>query len=428
MSKRNVFCVFFHAITMVGRTLRSYAMLSVTIILSFSLLLAYLFFVDATLYNEYKEVFARDRSVVVVQDSDLNTVKVSVLIEGAEELGRTHYTEMLRTNHLRIDMSGYSLESGESIWGEMPATVIVLAGTPWSVYDYSEELDITWLDGKERENICLKSGEILMDEQLFQAFGLSAENPYYPCKFRHFLDLYAEPFSGTFEVVGTIRSYEKLAVVEAGDANAVYISPSYVARLVFSIDDLNTQNAQAADWDRFLVFYSDYPERITGMAKELMMDAVDSVYDSQNAALDEIRAQKRTKAMIASVMLLILGLNLYSSFSNALNERKFEIGVKRAIGASKWAIVRQFLYEGMIVMAVDVFLSVVLVVDLGILYKLVREAVPDEFGIYENFVLYISPYSMAMFALCAVTLTVVFSLIFAYKSTQVQVVNYLKAE
>lgn len=43
-----------HAVVMAGRTLKSYALLSVTIVLSFSLLLGYLVYTDSSLYNDYK--------------------------------------------------------------------------------------------------------------------------------------------------------------------------------------------------------------------------------------------------------------------------------------------------------------------------------------------------------------------------------------
>ena len=47
---------------------------------------------------------------------------------------------------------------------------------------------------------------------------------------------------------------------------------------------------------------------------------------------------------------------------------------------------------------------------------------------YHDWIIYISPYSIAMFVVGSVAMTVVFSLIFAYKSTQVEIVEYLKAE
>ena len=111
-----------------------------------------------------------------------------------------------------------------------------------------------------------------------------------------------------------------------------------------------------------------------------------------------------------------------------MNDRKFEIGVKRAIGASALSIVRQFLYESLIVMVTNIFLSVVLVADVFIVYKFLYEHTPNEWGQYLKWIIYISPQSLAMFAVSSVSLTLVFSLIFAYKSTQVEIVQYLKAE
>ena len=66
-----------------------------------------------------------------------------------------------------------------------------------------------------------------------------------------------------------------------------------------------------------------------------------------------------------------------------------------------------------------------LVVDVGVLYKIFMEW---QSGFLDTYVLYLTPHSMVIFGACAVTLTVVFSLIFAYKSTQVEIVQYLKAE
>jgi hypothetical protein len=44
------------------------------------------------------------------------------------------------------------------------------------------------------------------------------------------------------------------------------------------------------------------------------------------------------------------------------------------------------------------------------------------------FTLYITPWSVAMFAVCALSLTVVFGLLFSYQATRVQVIDYLKGE
>ena len=196
-----------------------------------------------------------------------------------------------------------------------------------------------------------------------------------------------------------------------------------------SAADLSPADAPGIYWHDRIYIYTSAPEEALQLSRQMYGHTNgEPTAEDQRNALEEIRTEKGTKALIAAAMLLILGINLYSSFSNALNDRKFEIGVKRAIGAKKGAIVRQFLYESIIVMLVDIILSVWLVALLGLAYKVIYEHTPDQYGGYHDFILYISPHSIAMFAVCTITLTLVFSLIFAYKSTQVQVVDYLKAE
>ena len=63
-----------HAAKMLWRNKSSYAMLSVTIVLSFSLLLGYLSFMDSDLYNRYKVIFSARKDVVMTYTSDKNPV------------------------------------------------------------------------------------------------------------------------------------------------------------------------------------------------------------------------------------------------------------------------------------------------------------------------------------------------------------------
>ena len=78
-----------HSLTMVGRTLWSYMLLSVTIVLSFSLLLGYLGFVDSEIYNEYKHIFKINRGILKVSDGWENTAKFDALLEKVSEMEDT---------------------------------------------------------------------------------------------------------------------------------------------------------------------------------------------------------------------------------------------------------------------------------------------------------------------------------------------------
>ena len=442
--KRKPFGILRHAVQMVGRNLRSYAMLSVTIILSFSILLGFMGYMDSEHYNTYKRIFALDRGLLRVSSAKLNASGANLLQQKAEEYGTTHTLQTLRYL-CNLSMNQWRLPTGEKISGMHIAAYAVQRECWFLESDFRSSMElpyaVTWLDGRESKNITLEKGQILMDEQLYQALGLTEKNNMLQLQMKHSESAITgdmTEISGAFQVVGTVPNSEPLELetytVESTRETFVRLKGrEYTPVLVFSLDDLNP-NTLPGVCNRTVIFHSDQPENIRALIKNLEPNLQPTcVYESQNRALEAIRTEKGTKAIIAALLMLILGINLYSSFENALNDRKFEIGVKRAMGASGFSIIRQFFYESMIVMVANILISVALVVDLGLLLKLYRQlTLKDMEGIahfeFETYSLYITPYSVGMFAVCAVVLTVVFSFVFAYKTTQVQIVDYLKAE
>lgn len=97
--------------------------------------------------------------------------------------------------------------------------------------------------------------------------------------------------------------------------------------------------------------------------------------------------------------------------------------MKRAIGAGKRDIIAQSFAEGIIVMAGNIIVSVLLVLDIAAVYKFVRRDV-----FHNQRTIYIAPYSVLIFLFSAVFLSLSYSLIFAYQSTRVEIVKHLKAE
>ena len=445
--KRKPFGILRHAVKMVGRNIRSYAMLSVTIILSFSILLGFMGYMDTEHYNTNKKILALDRGFLRFVTSTMSPARVAQLEEKAAQYGTSHCTQYYQCG-LILHMDHWRLATGERISGFLGVTTFSVPRECWFLEKYPDtenlwdSYTVTWLDGREDRNITLETGEILMDDQLFKAFGLSKEN--------NKLELSGtvgttggEPFKGTYTVVGTIPANGTLEMNRYTDertgepkANFVkYPKSDHIPVIVFSMDDFNPLTVKTEySWLRRVFFHSDQPENVHKMLETMEPElTVYPVYEVQNRVLETIRTEKGTKAIIAALLMLILGINLYSSFENALNDRKFEIGVKRAMGASGFSIIRQFFYESMIVMVANILISVALVVDLGLLLKLYRQlTLKDMEGVihfeFETYSLYITPYSVGMFAVCAVVLTVVFSFVFAYKTTQVQIVDYLKAE
>lgn len=118
-----------------------------------------------------------------------------------------------------------------------------------------------------------------------------------------------------------------------------------------------------------------------------------------------------------------MGLNLHSSFSNVLKERRFEIGVKRAIGASRKDIIAQLFIEGMVVMGANIIITILAVANIATIWKLVQWVF---FG--NLWTINLNFYSVILFVFCTAVITLSSSIIFALKSSQVEIIKYIKAE
>ena len=427
--KKQIRSILGHAFVMGCRNLKGYGLLSVTIVLSFSLLLGYLLLTDSATFNKYKDLFQLRREVVRVYLGEAGSAKAQVFQEKASQMEDTHAITIFQTlgsfeTYAEVDLEGsiYAASGSTSI------DVICVPDHTWGIFNGLTELNVAWLEGQERENITLAEDEILLSEGVYYGLGLDQKEA--PL-FRFGIIVHNGNLQNrkwvTMRVVGLVEDQYQLQGGEVPGVIDKSINTHYRVKVVASTRAIHPSTVPDAGFSLFSIVHSDDPEVVADLAETLGC-VPDSVYTYQDAALAEIRTQKSTKAIIAAALLLILGINLYSSFTNAMNDRKYEIGVKRAIGASGWGIVRQFLYESMLVMVANILLSIALVTDVAIIYKLIAERTPNEQGYLQDYVLYLSPQSAAMFGICAVGLTVVFSLIFAYKSTRVEIVQYLKAE
>lgn len=404
---------FKHAAMMLWRNRRSYMMLSVTIVLSFSLLLGYLVFMDSDLYNRYKHILAADPNLVMAYSWENSPINHSAL----ETMARKTDPDAQVYQYYRYDAT-------LSQFGNVYAEVTFLPSADVPVYRlssvwgdhygnvYNSATPVTITQG--RQSFALGEREAIVDETLFRAISPDGTLPVsltIPIRWRdHSVTHY------TVEVVGVSSRVGSLYTDEEGTQQGqtyIYVAQSMLGER--SVQELGI--IQRITW-----MYTQYPSEMMEYAQSLEM-IVHGMCQEQEEATQQIQAKTGTKGAVAVVLLLLLGINLYSSFSNALNGRKYEIGVKRAIGASARHILLQFLLESLLVMLVNILLSILLVADVLSIYKL-YVLITEEY----QWVVDVSVYSVAMFLVCSVTLTVVFSLLFAYKSTQVEIVQYLKAE
>ena len=409
---------FRHALQMVGRNRKAYMNLSVTVVLSFTILLAYMAWTDAGLYNRYAKVFSLPRQVVQCYTydkgiSEIFTRQVDQALPEAE-----HYTYLSATTEL----SNYTIDLNAQCFFIPQGIETIYAADNYPAIDAQGDwmtpcVEPVKLLG-EKQDFSLQDKETIINESFYRSLlAGGAKEP-----LTILLTFYWGDGSHSLwelEVVGICQDqYDNLFNSPAQDTVDFGYATLYLSQ------SLCTQEiGELPPATRYLTFVSsERPEQVLALGRSLGMVA-QGIVESQNQARIDIRESLESKAVIATVILLLLAINLYSSFTNVLESRNYEIGIKRAVGASKWSVIRQFLYEGILVLGFDSLLSVALVADGLIAYKLYQKMLRST-----QWIIYVSPYSLGIYCLCALGLTVTFSLIFAYRSTRVEVVKHLKSE
>ena len=130
-----------HGTLMMVRTLRNYAMLSMSVVLSFSVLLGYLVYTDSTLFNEYKDVLYKPDGWVSVYDKKTSVGDIAALQKLTEDIPSYVMTEYQTYHVYNEDQTcGYNF------------IIYTVPSTCWGLLKANqrppEQVEITWLDGR----------------------------------------------------------------------------------------------------------------------------------------------------------------------------------------------------------------------------------------------------------------------------------------
>lgn len=393
---------FYNALKMLRKNIRSYVFLSVTIILSLSALLVYLVYTDSALFNEYKEIFKVSSKIAILTFDDSETKeKKNIIMNKLGEYNDTHFYNYVEQN---IQLNQTTDNSN------LYCNLNIIPSNVWGFYFSSRER-FEMLNGSKE--ISLNENEIIVNESFYKAIfkdDKKEKNIEIPILKE---DGSSKIFK--FKVVGICRDFSTNRIHTEKDGSVVGHVNAFVS--VINFNGINLQK----DCDK-MVLYSNNLKEILKIADSLQI-ANDTVNDLKENAIEQSKNSISIKRIITIALFLLLAVNLFSSFRNSLNERKFEIGIRRAIGAGKRDIITQFFMEGMIVLLVDFMISIALCVVIMCLIKII-------YSIYSasNWVIKINPYSIQMFLCCSIFLTLVFSIIFAIMSVKVEIVKHLKNE
>lgn len=388
-----------HSFLMIKKTYKNYLLLSVTAFLSFAIMFGYLMFTDSESYNKYNELFSESPNVILSYNSGDQISDINILTRQLDKMPNTHYYYIKST-------------SAKTSFGH-DCAVNFLPSYVWGMYapaDLNGHLGMSRLKINDEWDFSLGIDEAIVSEQVYQSIKADKDGK----KRIQLVFTNEKGFSilKTYYIVGSYSS-------NVADFNNLETSSSFDPVYV-NIGSINAHDFSADNI--VLTIYTERMDFVIDQIKKLNLSLLD-VYTDQNTAIVEKTTAISNKYIIAAVLFILLGINLYSSFTNTLNDRKFEIGVKRALGASKLNIMLQFVIEGFAVMLANIALSVCVIVYLMNTYKFFKE-----FILNEPYIVTIHTESILLYVIFVFFLTLIFSLLFAYQSTKIEIVKYLKEE
>lgn len=411
-----------HSFLMIKKTYANYLLLSVTALLSFSIMFGYLMYTDSEIYNNYKELFSESPNIILSQNSANEAGSLKALTNQLDKLPETHYYYIKTTDA----QTSFGTECEVRL---MPSYV-------WGIFTsarLSGETGPSRLMINGDWELSLEPGEAVVSEPMYHSITPDEDGKK---RIRLvFTDGEGQSVLKLYEIIGSysseIAGYMKGSAQSDMESGAELMDSKYESDSVMNYitvsDPVYVSAASVSDFDCeieniSLTIYTDKQELVIQQTRNLNL-ACEEIYTLQNTAISEKMSAVSNKYIIAAVLFVLLGINLYSSFANALNDRKFEIGTKRALGAGKPHIMLQFVTEGLAVMSVNIILSVCVVCAVMNIHKLVNELVFNN-----NYIITLNPESALLFAIFVFFLTLTFSLLFAYQCTRVEIVKYLKEE
>lgn len=411
MKKRS--SLFAHSYMMVLRNFKSYILLSVTITLSFSFLLAFFVLSDSNIYNKYKEIFSVSPNIMNINGAtigysdagdDITTERYQLLINRLQKMKDTYFYQYFET---QLELTHY-----QNAHNHITASITYVPNNLWGIYntDIGGFLrKVKLISGSQTLN---NKNEVIIDQNLYRLLASKDSSKPLTVKLP-IVDEDGIYQLKEFKVVGVVEAL--FNPIKSQDSTTYYVRVYVSQALAKSYNSAHYSN-------RNILVYSPNILEVRQICKELSLGNYAPI-EYQITAKKEIQNQINLNSITAMILFVLLGINLYSSFKNALNERCFEIGVKRAIGAKKKNIIYQFFFEGLIVMLANILFSILLVTNLLVAYKFIQHVFYDT-----EWIVNISSYSVIIYIFCAVFLSVSYSFVFAYQSTEVEIIRHLKAE
>lgn len=386
--------ILWHSLIMIKKKWREYKYLFVTMILSFSFLLGFLVYSDTMLFNTYKDVYSKNESIITISNPNIKKKNV-VNTKLAGEDGTVYYE--------------YEYQGAMSTISDFLNYEIYYVPDRMQMFcwDDTEEIKVHGKDSKIR----LEENEVYVCKSLYKYLKKEEQGIKY-------IDIPIEYSDSEYEV----RRYYVKDWFEMNNDEITYNfqTNQIEGRASILVPQSSLQGKKIDAENTVEIIYTNNVCEVLSVLSTFGI-TYNAPCEWKQIADQSRQVQVGVKMLVVIVLYVLLGINIYSSFANTLNRRKYEIGIRKSMGATNKDIVVQFFCESMCIILMTILVSVACIYWCSLIYKLLMF-----FFMGERVVLQIGKFSIIIFAISVIFLSAYFSLVFAIQANRTKIILYLK--
>lgn len=202
------------------------------------------------------------------------------------------------------------------------------------------------------------------------------------------------------------------------------VSTIIMPETAFSDIDISSYELYAffdknSEYERYLTKISKFEEQ------DIYKDRFSYIApkDIKTANQEEWQSNMQTKAILLLIVAVISGISVFGTMINSVADRRKEIGIKKALGASDNSIMLGFVFENMINSLIAIIIAAALAGVILLGYSFYQRQI-----LMSDYTVRFYGETMILFVIYTLSSILGFSLLPAYSATQINIIDTLRDE